>query len=425
MPSVAVLTLGCKVNRYDSQALMEAFQREGFDVVPFNSKADVYVVNTCAVTSRSGSKSRQAVRRAAKRNPGAVVVVTGCYSQVEASLVAEIPGVSVVSGTGNRREVVTLAKRVLGGEKPPLVVVEGSWEWEEMPVTAHQGRARAFVKVQDGCEQFCSYCIVPYARGPVRSRPLEDVLKEVVRLVDSGYREVVLSGVHLGLYSGGLAGLVRSVAAAPGLGRVRLSSVEPQEVDGDLLEAMASSDRVCRHLHIPLQSGSDQILYLMNRGYTAREYLCVVGKARDALPGLGLTADVMVGFPGEGEEEFLETIDVVKQAAFSRLHVFRYSERPGTVASSLPGRVSPGVREERAGRLSRLGRTLSEGFHRQLVGKEIEVLVEEESGGMLKGYSSSYVRVLFPGPRGLRGGFARVVVTEALGDHVAGRLASL
>ncbi|MEW6081696.1 MAG: tRNA (N(6)-L-threonylcarbamoyladenosine(37)-C(2))-methylthiotransferase MtaB [Bacillota bacterium] len=421
MSKIAIATLGCKVNQYDSQALAEAFKAEGFEVVPFSSKADVYIINTCAVTARSESKCRQLIRKTIRRSPGSIVAVTGCYSQVRQSEVATLPGVCLVSGTQDRLGLVKKVRRALAGEPLSMPVKGETWDWEEAPVRTHQGRHRAYVKVQDGCDQCCSYCIVPVARGPSRSRPVGRVLDEVTRLEEAGYREIVLSGIHLGHYSGGLTQLVRSVIAVTGSARIRLSSIEPEEVGDDLLDAMASNPRVCRHLHVPLQSGSDRVLGLMNRRYTSWEYLDTVKKARAAMPDLGLSTDVMVGFPGEDEADFQDTVSVVKAAGFSRLHVFRYSERPGTPAASMPAKVSPKVKEARSGMLQELGAELAMDFHRGLRGTRVEVLVEGVAGGLLKGHSSSYVEVRFPGPPGLAGSLVWVMVKEALPQYVVGR----
>jgi len=420
VPTVAIATLGCKVNQYDSQALAEAFKEGGFEVVPFPSRADVYVINTCAVTARSESKCRQLIRKTIRQHPGSIVAVTGCYAQVNQLEVSSIPGVCLVSGTRDRLGLVNRVRQALAGEPLTMPAHGEAWDWEEAPVRAHQGRHRAYVKVQDGCDQSCSYCIVPTARGPSRSRPLDRVLDEVTRLEEAGYREIVLSGVHLGRYSEGVAQLVRSVTAVTGSARVRLSSIEPEEVGDDLLEVMASNPRVCRHLHVPLQSGSDRVLGLMNRRYTSREYLETVERARAAMPDLGLSTDVMVGFPGETEVDFQDTVRVVKAARFSRLHVFRYSERPGTPAASMPGKVSPRAKEARSSTLHKIGAELALGFHRELVGSRVEVLVEEIEDGLLKGHSSSYVQVRFPGPPRLAGSLVWVLVKEAFAQYVVG-----
>ncbi|MEW5762108.1 MAG: tRNA (N(6)-L-threonylcarbamoyladenosine(37)-C(2))-methylthiotransferase MtaB [Bacillota bacterium] len=402
--TVAFYTLGCKVNQYESDAMAGLFLRRGYRVVPFNSRADVYVVNTCTVTGTAAQKSRQAIRRALRANPGAVVAVTGCYAQVAPQEVAAIPGVRVVLGTRGHGKIVDLVERAAAGEPQVVAVadVEEIGAFEELPVVAAGSRTRALLKVQEGCREFCTYCIVPYARGPLRSRAPEKVLAEARALVAAGHRELVLTGTHLGLYGadlpGGpdLAGLVARLLDLPGLLRLRLSSIEPLEITPGLLELMAGSPVLCPYLHIPLQSGDDRILARMGRRYTAAGYAAVVERVRRAVPEAGIYADVMVGFPGEDEEAFAKSRAFVASLELAGLHVFQYSPRPGTPAAGFREQVPPPVRRRRAEAMLALDRALRQRFAGLFLGREVAVLVEETvRGGLCSGYTPQYVRTVF------------------------------
>ena len=461
---VAFTTLGCKVNQYDSEAMAELFRKAGYDVVDFDRAADVYVINTCTVTGRGAAKSRQLIRQAVQRNPAAAVVVAGCYPQTAAGEVLAIPGVSVALGTVDRHQVVELAEEALarsessGGREGPKPVnavsdVMAAREFEETPIGAFSGRTRAAVKVQEGCDYRCTYCIIPYARGPVRSRPAAEVITEVRRLVEAGFKEIVLTGIHLGSYgldrtrAGGgrapgggdgarpgavLVELIRQVLTVPGLLRLRLSSLEPAHANPELIELLASEPRLCRHLHLSLQSGSPAILRRMGRHYTADEYRRTVQALRARVPLLGLSTDVMVGFPGETEEHFRESLAFVREMAFSRLHVFPYSPRPGTPAASYPDQVARTVKEYRSRRMIELGRELALNYHRRWIGQAVEVLVEgrveegaeegvegraRDSAALWQGYTDTYVRVTF---RAAGDRENRVVTVQAKGFDEAG-----
>ncbi|MBC7104304.1 MAG: MiaB/RimO family radical SAM methylthiotransferase, partial [Firmicutes bacterium] len=319
MPRVSIYTLGCKANQADSAALAGLFRERGYEVVEFPAPAEVYIINTCTVTHLGDKKSRQAIRRAARANPGAVVVVTGCYAQVAPEAVAGLPGVRLVVGTGDRGRLVELVEEVARTGRPRVLVGDARRrrEFEELGPALYPTRVRAWVKIQEGCDNFCTYCIVPRARGPVRSRRPEGVVQEVRRLAAEGYGEVVLTGIHIGAYGRDLgdvdlAGLLRRLADLPGLKRLRLSSIEPPEVTPELIRLMAESPVICRHLHIPLQSADDRVLFRMGRRYTAEDYRRLMEAVRAQVPGVAVTTDVMVGFPGEDEEAFRRTRDFVE-----------------------------------------------------------------------------------------------------------------
>lgn len=420
---VAAHTLGCKVNQHETESLLEMFRLKGYEVVGFHRPADVYIVNTCTVTHLGDRKSRQVIRQAAKRNPGAKLVVTGCYAQRAPEEIAEIPGVSLIVGNWGRSRLVELVEEL---EQPAAEAASAAprqlvsdirlcSEYEELPPAPERGRTRALVKVQEGCSQFCSYCIVPYTRGPVRSRREEEVIREIRSLVEHGYREVVLTGIHTSAFGqdsrepgGGarnLASLVeRILREVSDLPRLRISSVEPTEIPEGIAELMNRYPAFCRHLHLPLQSGDDEILKKMRRPYTPGQYARIVEEMRSQVDGLGVTADVMAGFPGETETHFLNTYNFIKDLGLSDLHVFKYSPRPGTPAAAMSDQVSPRDKEERSRKLLELAGRLRMDFAQRFMGETLEVLLEQplsrgkgRTGEVLwEGYTDNYLRVAVP-----------------------------
>ncbi|MGI6605319.1 MAG: tRNA (N(6)-L-threonylcarbamoyladenosine(37)-C(2))-methylthiotransferase MtaB [bacterium] len=428
---MAFATLGCKVNQSETEAMKDLFQERGYQVVDFGDSADVYVINTCTVTHLADRKSRQLVRRASRRSPAALIAVVGCWAQTAPAAVEELPEVDVIVGTRDRGRIVDYVEEAASGKQRVNRVqkLDAAINFEELPLD-YSTRTRAYLKIQDGCDQFCTYCIIPYARGPVRSRVPERVRAAAESLVTSGYKEIVLTGIHLGLYGRdlepgtSLLTVLRLLEDLPGLERVRLSSLDPAEVTPEILDHLASSERTCHHLHIPLQSGSDAVLKRMGRPYTAGEYLDLVRAVRDRLPRAGITTDIIVGFPGETEAEFQETLTVVREAGFSRLHVFTYSPRQGTPAAEYPNQVKPQVKEERSHRLISLGKELAMVFHASYLEQELMVLVEEErEGGKLAGYSDNYIRVRFNGPDELMNHVLPVRVLAATSEYVEGEVA--
>jgi len=438
---VAFHTLGCKVNQEETASLMEMFRRRGFQLVDFKSPADIYIINTCTVTHTADQKSRQMIRRAVSRQPDALVVVAGCYSQVSPHEVLSIPGVDLAVGTKGRAQLVDQVEALLdkkragkaGKEVNAVHSLQSDAEFEQLPLPDNPLRTRAFLKIEDGCDQYCSYCIIPYARGPVRSLLPQLVKKQLGELIRAGYREVVLTGVHTSAYGKDLAGginlasLLRELAALPGEFRIRLSSVEPADVSEELLEVMASSSRICRHLHIPLQSGDDQILKMMQRPYTAGDYRKLFLKAAGMIPGLAVTSDVMVGFPGETERHFANTYDFIAALPFRDLHIFKYSPRPGTPAAEMPGQVKPGDKERRSRRLRELAEVQSRAFAEGVLGETLQVLAEGPSRkrpGQWQGITDNYLRVVFSSKdRGLRGALLPVKITGmGQGDLLTGEM---
>lgn len=400
--------MGCKVNQNETDAIVSSLIQAGFQEVPFEEKADLYVINTCTVTHLADRKSRQMVRRAIKNNPAAMVVVTGCYAQTSPGDVLGINGVDLVIGTQDRHRLLDLLEEAKAARKPLNVVgdIMQADDFEEITgEELHPHMVRAYLKIQEGCNQYCSYCIIPYARGPVRSRPLERVLEAAKQLVYSGYKEIILTGIHTGAYGSDLrpqmdlAGLVGELVRISDLKRLRISSLDPNEINEELLQVMTSSPILCPHLHISLQSGDDEILGRMNRHYDTAYYLSLVERIRRILPDIAFTTDIMVGFPGETEEAFQNTYDLVEKIGFSGLHVFKYSPRKGTAAASFPDQISPQVKEERSKRLIALGERLSREYARKYLGRTVEVLAEQrvEINGenFWEGYSGNYLKILF------------------------------
>lgn len=429
MPTAAYYTLGCKVNQTDTAALQQLMEQAGYTTVQFEAKADVYVINTCTVTHLGDRKSRQMIRRARRRNSEAVIVVAGCYAQVAAEDVMSMPAVDLVIGTHSRERLPELVEQAKLGRINSVTPLEGKVAFDNLAVGQSPEHTRAFLKVQEGCRQFCSYCIVPYARGPLYSRPLAEAVSAAQKMVAQGFREVVLTGVHLGCYGFdftedlALSDLVRALAAVDGLARIRISSIEPTEVTADLIEVMLDNPNVCHHLHIPLQSGDDDVLQRMNRKYNKMEFLRLAEWLRMQISDIALTTDVMVGFPGETEEQFSNTMQVVRKAAFSRLHVFKYSPRRGTPAAKYPQQVPPPVKNERSQRLTELGQELASKYQQGFLEQEVNVLFEEEVGAnQVAGLTEHYVRVKAAGSDQMLGKIVPVRITALTAEGLLGIL---
>ena len=439
---VAFHTLGCKVNHYETEAIKEAFVSRGAEVVGEEEFADVYIINTCTVTNIADRKSRQFIRRAKRVNPDALVAVTGCYAQVAADEIAEMPEVDLIVGNGRKSEICGLVMQKLqevpAEEKADVLVLprEELTFYEDMGriEAGSDGMTRAYIKMQEGCDRFCSYCLIPYARGPVRSRPAEDIVEEVSSLVEAGHREIVLTGINTALYGtepGAECSLSQLLTMLDALEepegkdfRIRLSSLEPTVVDKDNVEEIIRHRRLCHHLHLSVQNGSDAVLKSMNRHYTRAEYLEIVKALRDYDPDFGITTDIIVGFPGETEEDFRDTLDIVKEAFFGKTHVFRYSPRRGTAGARLKGAVPEGIKKERSAILEEAAEEVARDFRLSITGKEQTVLIEEEEDGYMTGYTGNYIKVYIYDPeRRLKTGeFVKAATADAFMD---GALASL
>ena len=426
--TVAFHTLGCKVNQYDTQAMRERYEEAGFRTVEFEDKADVYVVNTCTVTGTGDKKSMQTIRRCHRLNPDAAIVVTGCLAQRAADEL-KLPGVRLVLGTQRRGEVVQLLHQALE-QDCALIAVETLRQapFERLTVHAHEGHTRATMKIQEGCDRFCTYCIIPSVRGPIRSRPLDEIRAEAESLAAAGFKEAVLTGIHLTSYGREQHGAItlldaiRAVHEVEGIERIRLGSLEPVIVTEAFVQGIAAMPKVCHQFHLALQSGSDTVLARMRRRYTSGEFLTACAMLRGAIEDCALTTDVMTGFPGETEEEFAQTVDTCRKAGFARMHVFPYSEREGTKAAAMEGSVPRHIREERARRLIAVGRELERAALEGRVGKTDEVLIEEsDAQGRGTGYTGGYMRVHVQGAQ--PGEIVRVRIAGIENDELNGEIA--
>ncbi len=424
--TVAFVTLGCKVNQYDSQAMLELLERAGFESAPFSAQCDVYVVNTCTVTGTGDQKSRQMIRRAHRRNPSAAIIVTGCMAQRAAEALC-LPGVRLVLGTQSRGEIVPLLEKALAQEEPLIAVepLSQGMPFERLSIGKSEGRTRATLKIQEGCRNYCAYCVIPSVRGPVRSRDLEDVRQEAARLAGAGYREIVLTGIHLSSYGIDMDGetslldAIRAVHDTPGVDRVRLGSLEPGIVTDAFADGLAALPKVCPQFMLALQSGSDAVLSRMGRRYDTARYARAVEILRARFPRAALTTDVMTGFPGETDAEFEETAVFIRRIAFARIHVFPYSEREGTRAASMPGKVPVPVREARARELIALGDALAAAYVDSFIGKTRPVLFEEATAEGAGGYTPEYIRV---SANGTPGTLSMVRITARAGEGATGEV---
>lgn len=392
----AFYTLGCKVNTYETEVNIEMFKEAGYEIVPFNEEADVYVINTCSVTNQSDVKSRKIIREATKKNKDAIVVVMGCYSQIKYLEASKIPGVSIVIGTNNKSNILELINEYKKTGKQIVRIFDlKDVKFENMNLNKYENHTRAFVKVQDGCNNFCTYCIIPYSRGNVRSKEKNLVIKEISTLAHNGYKEVVLTGIHTGHYGLDLkeydfSDLLREIEKIDGLERIRISSIEIMELNDKFIETLKNSKKIVNHIHIPLQSGSNEILKKMNRRYNMDEFISKINEIRSIRPNIAITTDVIVGFPGETEELFNETVESIKKIKFAEMHVFPYSRREGTLASAMPNQVDGNVKKERVRKLISLSEELKNEFYKSLIGTEEELLVEKYIDGYLVGHLSNY-----------------------------------
>lgn len=404
MNKVAFYTLGCKVNQYETEAMIEAFENAGYEIVEYDGYSDIYIINTCTVTNMGDRKSRQIIRRALEYNPKAFIAVVGCYSQIASDEILGIDGVRLVLGTNERSKIVQLVEDAQNVEDKISVVgdIMEIEEFEDMNIKHYKSRSRAFIKIQEGCEQYCTYCIIPYARGHIRSRKPDSIIEEVKILADSGYKEVVLTGIHVGSYGRdlgdiGLIDIIQMVHDVDGIERLRMSSVEPKTFDDDFLRRLPHLNKLCRHFHLSLQSGCDETLKRMNRKYTTQEYMEVVKKLRSIYPEVGITTDIIVGFPGETQEEFEKTVQFVKEVSFSSMHIFKFSPRKGTPAAKFKGQVSAQVKEERSKIIFNIAKENQMKFMNSFIGKSLNVLFEQkidENSNYYEGLTDNYIRVM-------------------------------
>lgn len=418
MKTVAFHTLGCKVNTYESNAMLKIFNEAGYQEVNFKEIADVYVINTCTVTNTGDSKSRQMIRKAIRKNPQATVCVVGCYSQIAPEEIEQIEGVGVILGTQHRKKIVEYVNEYLKTGKPVIKVdnVMNLKKFEDLNID-HFKNTRAFLKIQDGCNNFCTYCIIPYARGRVRSRDKDSVLKQAKTLVANGYVEIVLTGIHTAGYGEDLDNysfydLLVDLVKIDGLKRLRISSIETSQISDEIINLIGSNQIIVDHLHVPLQSGCDATLKRMNRKYTTSQYLEKINKIRNYLPNIAFTTDVIVGFPGESDEEFEETYNFIKKVNYSELHVFPYSPRRNTPAAKMKDQVDDKIKHERVNRLLELSKELNRDFALKQIGKTLNVLFEKRDGDYLVGHASDYLKVKVKTTDNLIGGVCEVKINN-------------
>lgn len=431
MKKVAFYTLGCKVNQYETEAMLEMFKKEGYTQVDSEDFADVYVINTCTVTHMSDRKSRQYIRRMKKKNPDAIIAVVGCYSQVSPEEILSIDEVNLVMGTNDRKKIVEEVKKIDASRKISTVDdIMKVKAFEEIEINKTNGKTRAFLKIQDGCDRYCSYCIIPYARGRVRSRDLESIVKEVENLAANGYKEVVLTGIHVASYGKDiketdikLLDVIKQINNIEGIERIRLSSVEPILFTDEFVEAVSAMDKVCPHYHLSLQSGCDETLKRMKRRYTTEEYKTIVDRLRAAIPNVSITTDVIVGFPGETNEEFDKTYEFLKDIELTHMHIFKYSPRKGTPAATMENQVDPSTKHERSEKLLQLNEENFKKFGQKMLDKEFNVLFEQKVGdNKFEGLTENYVKVIVESDKDLSEQILKVKITDVKNEFLEGIL---
>ena len=408
MKKVAFCTLGCKVNQYETNAMIEQFMKLGYEIVNFEDKADVYIINTCTVTNMADRKSRQMLRKVKEINPDGIVVACGCYVQVGKEELKKIPEIDLVYGTNEKNMIAEYVDEYLNDKKKQNAIKElvtdvmYQKEFLDFGTTRYTEKTRAVIKIQDGCDRFCTYCIIPYARGHVRSRKIDSIVKEIEEIAKEGIKEVVTTGIHIASYGKdfkedvGLIDLIEEINKIDGIKRIRLGSIEPKLITKEFIDRLSKLEKVCDHFHLSLQSGCDETLKRMNRRYTTEEFRKVARIIRKAYPNAALTTDIIVGFPGETDEEFEKTYEFLKEIDFYKMHVFKYSQRKGTKAAVMSGQIDAKVKDKRSRRLIELSNANEKRYNKQYIGKTVEVLFEEKEDGYIKGHTTNYIVVKAP-----------------------------
>lgn len=426
MRKVASYTLGCKVNQYDTEAVLEKFKEAGYEITEFSEYADVYIVNTCTVTHLSDRKCRQMLRKTKKINPDSTLVAMGCYAQIAADKIKEqVNEIDIIVGTDKRNQIVELVEEFEQGQEEMINIVSNIMdvrEFEEMTISHIGERTRVYVKVQEGCNNYCSYCIIPYTRGKIRSRKENQVFEEVKKLAALGFKEIILTGIHVLAYGKDLGDtnlikLLKRVHDIEGIERIRMSSIEPVAITEEFINALREMPKVCHHFHLSLQSGSDTVLRRMNRKYTADEYAKSVEALRALWPDVALTTDIIVGFPGETDEEFEETLEFVKRVQLAQIHIFPFSPREGTPAAKMKNQIAPEVKEKREKALALEEEVLRKSFMNQFIGEEMDVLFEKHQEGYVAGYTSNYLRVQVAGDESIENTIRKVKIEKQIDGH--------
>ncbi|MBV4169685.1 tRNA (N(6)-L-threonylcarbamoyladenosine(37)-C(2))-methylthiotransferase MtaB [[Clostridium] innocuum] len=427
MTTFAIATLGCKVNTYESQGYESALLEKGYEQVSFKEKADVYIINTCAVTNTAGSKSRQKIHAAIALNPEALIAVVGCYAQTASEQLEQDANIDILLGSDGKSRLADMIEEGLRKKRPQKLIhdVRKVNVFEALPIHRFEHQTRAFLKIQDGCNQFCSYCIIPFARGAERSLPEDEVLAIARSLSESGHREIVLSGIHTGRYGNGINSslcqlMKRMVKEIPKLQRIRISSIEMNEITDELLEFIKGEEKIARHLHIPVQSANTTVLKNMNRPYTIAWFMERVDYIRSLIPDISISSDVITGFPQESEEQFQDTLDNIARMRLSFLHVFPYSRRDHTAATQMSGHLENKIKKERASRLANLSKQLYTAYKQNFIGKEVSVIFEKEKDGKLIGHSSEYLEVAAAAPLAWLHTMHTVRITALDGDLLVG-----
>jgi len=423
---VAFCSLGCKVNQYETNAMAQKFIEHGYEVVEFDEYADVYIVNTCTVTNVADRKSRQMLRRAKEINKDATLVACGCYAQVAKEELKKIPEIDLIIGNNEKNDIIQIVENHIAqkGAEDLVSDVMYKLDYVELGTTTYTEKTRAVIKVQDGCDRFCSYCLIPYARGHIRSRKIENVIEEIKKVVEEGINEVVITGIHIASYGRdfkgeniGLIDLLEEINKIQGLHRIRLGSIEPTIITDEFVERLSKLDKICDHFHLSLQSGCTETLKRMNRRYTTEEFRDVTKRLRSKFPNAALTTDIIVGFPGETDDEFNTTYEFLKDIAFYKMHIFKYSQRKGTKAAVMPNQIDGKIKEERSKKLIELSNENEYKYNKKYIGKQVEVLFEEREGEYLKGHTTNYIVVKHKTDKDdLINKIAKVTVSEAKQD---------
>ena len=425
--TVSFITLGCKVNQFETEAMTELLEKDGFKVLPPNEVSDIYIINTCAVTKESERKSRQFINKAKRINPNALVVAVGCSVQLNYEKINKETQADIIIGTKHKGNIGSLIKDKLNDITQDYEIddFQGKESYEELKISTVHDKTRANIKIQDGCSQFCSYCIIPYVRGPIRSRNHDDIVREVKKIAENGYKEVVLNGIHISSYGkdlheqDSLIKLIEDINNIEGIERIRLGSLEPNLINEDFIKRYSALNKTCDHFHLSLQSGSDSVLNRMNRRYTTKEYKSNVELIRKYMPSAGITTDIIVGFPGETVNEFNETVDFVKDIKFSKIHVFKYSVREGTKAAEMTKQVDDAVKSHRSKVLIDLGENISHEFMKKFIGKELSVLIEtEKKDNLYEGYTTNYLKVLLKGDINVKNEIIKVHIKKIWNDYL-------
>lgn len=429
MKTVAFCTLGCKVNQYETEVMEELFKKQGYNIKSFNEISDIYIINTCSVTNTGDKKSRQMINRARKKNPDAIIAVAGCYSQVSPEEVKKIPGVNVIIGNTHKEDIVSLVEKAKKDQQNVVVEdIANKKEYTEMEISTHREKTRAYIKIEDGCNSFCSYCIIPYARGRVRSRDLKNILSEIDKLTQEGFSEFILTGIHIASYGLDMEGIslidvIEEIAKKDKVKRIRLGSIEPRILTEDFVRRMADTNKICNHFHISLQSGCDETLKRMNRKYLTEDYKMSVEYLRNHFDNPAIATDIMVGFPGETEEEFRTSLEFMKEINFADAHVFSYSRRKGTVADRIENQVTENIKDIRNKEMSDTVKKLKKAYLDEHLGKELQVLFEQKTkDGFFEGTSSEYIKVYVKTDKDLTGEYKTVIVNDNDGEVVFAKI---